>query len=262
MPGQVVGGAAESLALEDSPGAVPLQLEPIVRPTIYGLKLESVEVMAGGLVASRYSKRGALLELDTLIAEAAIDLTLPDGVGVHLNLPKLDGLVVADVRYREALRRLARRRRLVLEIHETTFDSGFREAEAIARLTGAELAVDDLAPGNFGWQWVLDALVNSELGGPKDTGTWRARGRMLGKVDVAWFHDAMQSSDRWNRFSAALHRFAGALDALIVEGVETVQHLEILRTLDDAGLPLAYQGYLINAQFPGLSVDVPRIHCP
>jgi len=235
-----------------------LQLEPIVRPTATGLKLESVEVMAGGVVASRFAACGALLELDKLIAEAAAELLLPVEVAVHLNLPKLDGSVVEDVRYLEALRKISRQRRLVLEIHETTFESGFKEAEVIAGLTNAELAVDDLAPGNFGWQWVLEAVATASAGSPKDTGSWRARRRMSGKVDVGWFHHAMQDPDRWMRFSSALHRFSGALDAVIVEGVETADHMVVLCTLDDAGLPLAYQGYLINAQYPGLHVDVPH----
>lgn len=241
---------------------VPLQLEPIVRPTPGGMRLEAVEVMAGGAIASAYAARDDLIHLDILVAEAVIGLSLRADVSVHLNLPRLDGHVIHNMRYIRALQCIAQHRRVVLEIHETTYDAGFREAKAIARRTGAELAVDDLSPGNLGWQWALDA-VEDALASPDDTGEFVARQRtMVGKVDVAWFHQAMGHRQRWDLFVRALRRFSIALDTIVVEGVETLAHLNALRGLVRAGLPLSLQGYLINALYrPSLGSERPQITC-
>lgn len=240
---------------------VPLQLEPIVRATATGLLLERVEVMAGGAIAAAYAADDALLELDVLVAEAASGLQLPAAVAVHLNLPRLDGHVIHHSRYMRALERIARERVLVLEIHETTWDAGFREADSIARRTGAVLAVDDLAPGNLGWQWALDAVADA-LATSHDTGSFRAATAMAGKVDVAWFQTAMSDVGRWDGFRRALRRFAVVMDVIIVEGVETRRHLELLRGLADEGLPLGFQGYLINTLCAGdLVGHAPSITC-
>ncbi len=248
-------------AVPDFVSSVPLQLEPIVRPTPGGLRLVAVEIMAGGAIASGYAARGALLELDILVAESVQNLSLREGVAVHLNLPKLDGHVVHHARYLRSLQSIARHRRLVLEIHETTYEAGFREAQAIARRTGAELAVDDLAPGNLGWKWAMEA-VEDAMASPHETGSFRAASSMVGKVDVAWFHHAMADPTRWELFCRSLRRFATALDVIIVEGVETLRHLDVLRGLVRAGLPLGLQGYLINALYrPSLGAELPTITC-
>jgi EAL domain-containing protein (putative c-di-GMP-specific phosphodiesterase class I) len=240
---------------------VPLQLEPIVRPTPGGLRLESVEIMAGGAIAGEYAARGALLELDILVAESVTQLALRADVAVHLNLPRLDGHVVHHARYLRALAAIARHRRLVLEIHETTYEAGFQEARDIARRTGAELAIDDLAPGNLGWKWTMEA-VEEAIASPRETGSFRAAMPMVGKVDVAWFHHAMQDPTRWEMFCRSLRRFSLALDVIIVEGVETLRHLDVLRGLVRAGLPLGLQGYLINALYrPSLGSERPTITC-
>lgn len=234
---------------------VSVRCEPIVRLSSGGLRLVAVEVLAGGAVAHHHAAAGLLLEMDTAVAETSLHLALPTDIAIHLNLPCLgDGRTLGSTPYIEALRALVSTRPLVLEISEHTTAAGFMEAFQIAATTGADLVVDDLAPGNKGWQWLQRDILDSGLFRALPRGGGRAR-RLLpfgGKLDWSYFQSCTGDATRWSDFCDHLQDLDDLLTSLTVEGVERAEHLQMLRGLVRPGLAFDIQGYFINDLFQDL----------